>query len=211
MFCSVLFKTEKDIAEGSNPLISMNNTGKAKINVIELIRTYAEAPDYLKLANDNIIFQNSGGNGNKPGHWDIIKGESTVFIHSKIALGLNLSEDYAIQRVILHEMGHGVDLDVDDGLHLSQDVFLRQLIKSYRFSSYYARTRDDADSRYSEEIAEAISMVAYKNKSDKSTAKISVPVYDENKKLIDYEVLDYWEWHERYNEIATYLENTLNI
>ena len=202
---------EKDIAEGSNPLISMNNTGKAKINVIELIRTYAEAPDYLKLANDNIIFQNSGGNGNKPGHWDIIKGESTVFIHSKIALGLNLSEDYAIQRVILHEMGHGVDLDVDDGLHLSQDVFLRQLIKSYRFSSYYARTRDDADSRYSEEIAEAISMVAYKNKSDKSTAKISVPVYDENKKLIDYEVLDYWEWHERYNEIATYLENTLNI
>ena len=201
---------EKDIAEGNNPLISMTNNGKAKINVIELIRTYAEAPDYLKLANDNIVFQNSGDNGNKPGHWDIIDGESTVFIHSKIALGANLPEDYSVQRIILHEMGHGVDLDIDDGLQLSSNPEVISLIKKLKHSSYYARTKK-GNMRYTEEIADAISMVSYKDKADKSTAKIQVPVYDNNGKLINHEVLDYWEWHERYNDLAIYLENALGL
>ena len=202
---------EKDIAEGNNPLISMNNNGKAKINVIELIRTYAEAPDYLKLANDNIVFQNSGGiYDNLPGSWDMVDNESTVFIRTKTALSEYLPEGYSIQRVMLHEMGHGVDLDNDDGLQLSSNSEVISLIKKAKHSSYYARTKK-GNMKYTEEIADAISMVAYKGKSDKSTAKIQVPVHDNDGKWIGKEVLDYWEWHERYNDLAVYLENTLSL
>lgn len=202
---------EKDIAEGNNPLISMTNNGKAKINVIELIRTYAEAPDYLKLANDNIVFQNSGGEyDDLPGNWDMIDGESTVIIRTKTALSNYLPKDYSIQRIMLHEMGHGVDLDGDDGLQLSSNPEVISLIKKLKHSSYYARTKK-GNSKYTEEIADAISMVAYKDKIDKSTALIQVPVYDNKGKLVGQEVLDYWRWHERYNKLAVYLENALGL
>ena len=42
---------------------------------------------------------------------------------------------------MLHEMGHGVDLDSDDGLQLSSNPEVISLIKKLKHSSYYARTK----------------------------------------------------------------------
>ena len=54
-------------------------------------------------------------------------------------------------------------------------------------------------------------MVSYKHKHDKSTAVILSPVYDENKKIVGRELRNYYEWHEKYNELATYLEKKLDL
>ena len=56
-----------------------------------------------------------------------------------------------------------------------------------------------------------MSMVAYKNRPDKSTATIKVPKFDKNKKHIGYEVLGYDEWHERFYDLAIWLEKELDL
>ncbi|MBQ6629413.1 MAG: hypothetical protein IJH65_11450 [Methanobrevibacter sp.] len=53
--------------------------------------------------------------------------------------------------------------------------------------------------------------MAYKNRADKSTAKIKVPKFDKNGKHDGYEIIGYEEWHERFNDIATWLEKELGL
>ena len=53
--------------------------------------------------------------------------------------------------------------------------------------------------------------MAYKNRVDKSTAKIKVPKFDKNGKHDGYEIIGYEEWHERFNDIATWLEKELGL
>lgn len=67
------------------------------------------------------------------------------------------------------------------------------------------------DQKYEEVIADAVSMVVYKNIPDKSTATIKVPRFNENGKHVGYEVLGYDEWHERFNDLAMGLEKELNL
>ena len=97
------------------------------------------------------------------------------------------------------------------GLKLSNDDNIKKLIEKQGYSSYYATTKKSKNSKINEEIADAISMVSYKNKLDKSSAIIKVPVYGNNKKIENYEYLNYYEWHNRFYDLATYLENALGL
>ena len=201
---------EKSMTQGTNPLISMTNNGKAKINLIELLRTYSEAPPNMKKATDLIKILNKA-NGVTPGEWYMNNGISTIKIYAKTALSEFAQEQSPVQRTMLHELGHAVNLNDKIGLKLGNDEKIKKLIEKQGYSSYYATTKKSKNSKINEEIADAISMVAYKNKLDKSSAIIKVPVYDNNKKIENYEYLNYDEWHDRFNDLATYLENTLGL
>ena len=107
-------------------------------------------------------------------------------------------------------MGHGSDLNENIGLQLYKDSYILELIDKHGHSSDYARTKKGTR-RYKEEIADALSMVSYKNKQDKSTAIILVPVYDNNGKVVRRELLNYEEWHNRFEELATYLEKKISL
>ncbi len=202
---------EKSLTQGENIVISMKNNGKSEINLMELLRTYSEAPSSIKNPVDKIIFMNSGGKYDlEPGYWKMKNGESVVYIKTKTALNEIARGQCPIQRTILHEMGHGGDLNDIGGLLLSKDPVIIELINAHGFSSDYA-ARAVGALKYKEEIADAISMVSYKHKHDKSTAVILSPVYDENKKIVGRELRNYYEWHEKYNELATYLEKKLDL
>ena len=201
---------EKSMTQGTNPLISMTNNGKAEINLIELLRTYSEASPDMKKATDLIEILNKA-NGLTPGEWYMKDGSSIINIYAKTALNEIAQEQSPIQRTILHEMGHAVNLNEKIGLKLSNDENIKNLIEKHGYSSYYATTKKSKNSKINEEIADAISMVSYKNKLDKSSAIIKVPVYGNNKKIENYEYLNYDGWHERFYDLATYLENTLGL
>lgn len=198
------------MTQGTNPLISMSNNGKAKINLIELLRTYSEAPSDMKKATDLIEILNKA-NGLTPGEWYMKEGSSIVKIYAKTALNEIAQEQSPIQRTILHEMGHAVNLNEKIGLKLSNDENIKNLIEKHGYSSYYATTKKSKNSKINEEIADAISMVSYKNKLDKSSEIIKVPVYGNNKKIENYEYLNYDEWHDRFYDLATYLEKYIRF
>ena len=119
----------------------------------------------------------------------------------------------SIERILLHEMGHAVDLNPVHGLHLS-DPENNKCTREKKWGSKcseYAFTRKGNVNKRKEAISEAMSMVVYKNRSDKSTATIRVPKFDENKKYAGYEVIGYDEWHERYHDLAIWLEKELGL
>ena len=79
---------------------------------------------------------NSGGKYDlEPGYWKMKNGESVVYIKTKTALNEIARGQCPIQRTILHEMGHGGDLNDIGGLLLSKDPVIIELINAHGFSS----------------------------------------------------------------------------
>ena len=107
-------------------------------------------------------------------------------------------------------MGHAQDLNLIHGLHLSTKENHSQF-ENFGINSSEGAFEANDNQKYEEVIADALSMVVYKNIPNKSTATIKVPRFDENGKHIGYEVLGYDEWHERFNDLVMWLEKELNL
>jgi len=107
-------------------------------------------------------------------------------------------------------LSHAQDLNPIHGLKLSTKENLSQF-ENFGINSSENAFEAKEDQKYEEVIADAVSMVVYKNIPDKSTATIKVPRFNENGKHVGYEVLGYDEWHERFNDLAMWLEKELNL
>ena len=199
------------MTDGKNPLINITNNGKSNVDLGKILKAYYDAPEKNKKSTDRILFldEESPDKEDTLARWKHVEDKSVIWVYGKSALNEGLDETYSIDRIMYHEMGHAIDLDDNYGLRLSTNKNIKNLINAYRPSSYNA-TSGPTFKRYREGIADALSMVAYKNILDKSTAKIRVPKY-ENGKNVGYEILGYDEWHKRYYNLATFLENELNI
>ncbi|WP_042693453.1 hypothetical protein [Methanobrevibacter oralis] len=136
--------------------------------------------------------------------------ENTDFLH-------NLGGSDNIYRTMLHEMGHGVDLNDKTGLHLSTD---KKYIEAFKkdgptLSSTYALESYIDTNSLEEDVAEAISMVSYKNVKDKSSALIHVtyPIYDKKGNLINIEqkTLNYDEWCKKFPNRVKVIKKALGI
>ncbi len=222
----------KTATKGKNALISMNNSGELRYDLKKLIKTYYDAPAIMKKNNKSLTFLNRKGPGKgatlgknrrylNPEYEyygdnfiDIyLKSgfdENTDFLH-------NLGGSDNIYRTMLHEMGHGVDLNDKTGLHLSTD---KKYIEAFKkdgptLSSTYALESYIDTNSLEEDVAEAISMVSYKNVKDKSSALIHVtyPIYDKKGNLINIEqkTLNYDEWCKKFPNRVKVIKKALGI
>ena len=135
---------------------------------------------------------------------------SNIYIFSKSSLWYPRELGLDFQRQLLHELSHAQDLNPIHGLKLSTKENLSQF-ENFGINSSENAFEAKEDQKYEEVIADAVSMVVYKNIPDKSTATIKVPRFNENGKHVGYEVLGYDEWHERFNDLAMWLEKELNL
>nr|WP_295000941.1 hypothetical protein [uncultured Methanobrevibacter sp.] len=210
-------KIDKNLTDGKKPVIDSTNSSKGEIDLGRIIKSYAETPEPMKIATNNIEFLNEespteGDNKDALASHELEGNDSNIYVFSKSAVYGRIEDGESIERQLLHEMSHAIDLNPVHGLHLS-DPENNKCKHKRRWGSKcsdYAFTERKENIR-KEAIAEAMSMVAYKNRQDKSTAIIKVPTFDENKKYIGNEVIGYDEWHERFNDLAIWLEKELGL
>ena len=195
------------------PLIDIHNKSKGTVDVGRIIKSYYETPEPMKIATKEIIFLNEPspikGKLKNALAYHTLKGKDSIInVFSKSAL---IDENYgglSIERQLLHEMAHAVTLNPIHKLDIIKDLsqFENNGVKcsEYGFNQKGAKKQEET-------IAEAISMVVYKKRSNKSTAIIKVPKFDKNGKHDGYEIIGYEEWHERFNDIATWLEKELGL
>ena len=210
-------KINKSLTDGKRPLIDITNSSKGEVDLGRIIKSYVETPEPMKVATNKIEFLNeksptSGEDEGALAKHTLNGNDSNIRVFSKSALFGRVEDGESIERVLLHEMGHAKDLNPIHGLHLS-DPKNNKCTRKQKWGakcSNYAYTETGTNIR-KEAIAEALSMVTYKNRPDKSTATIKVPKFDKNGKYDGYEVIGYDEWHERYHDLAIWLEKELGL
>lgn len=203
----------KNTTDGRNPLIDIHNKSKGTVDVGRIIKSYYETPETLKIATKEIMFLNEPspikGELKNALAYHTLKGKDSIInVFSKSSLIDEKYSGLSIERQLLHEMAHAVTLNPIHKLDIMKDLsqFENNGVKcsEYGFNQKGIKKQEET-------IAEAISIVAYKNRADKSTAKIKVPKFDKNGKHDGYEIIGYEEWHERFNDIATWLEKELGL
>ena len=215
------FYISENLCKGRNKCISLNNKGGANYDLKEVLRIYDNAPLLLKQNTTSISFVNRN-NGDIIGRhsrykkmsneeWESVKdimGERDDYVEIfRDTLKNPQNSDENLARVMYHEMGHSVDLSWKGGLNLSTNLRYVEAMEKEGLSSPYARAhfmdnKIPIKQRLTEDVAETISMIAFKNNSNKKSAIIKSP---------DGTKTTYNEFIEKFPEKVKIIEEALQI
>ncbi len=180
----------KDLCKGKNRLIDLKNKNHAHYNLNEILQMYVDAPLIDKKLTTSVSFVNridSKSLGQyvnykkifSKNHWDEMNKRSNYFgkrdnyieiFRNGIEPTKYSSEN--LQRTLYHEMAHSRNESHFGGLHISETPEYKKTIKTEGFSSWYGeklykemmnRKNITWERIYSEDIAETISMMSFKN------------------------------------------------
>lgn len=192
---SIYFQTGLTTKKG---LIDLNSLSSDKKNLKNILLHYEEAPLLAKQNTKTIFFQNRNEMGG------MVNGDNCYYTSpSSSYYGQNYINIYKscieypsnvrsnMWRVLYHEMGHSVDTNAINGLHLSSDQrWLNAMrVDEGRFCSDYPAWCRNPDTQLKEDVAEAISMVSFDPKIDRRSAILQY----------DGEDVTYDEWVELFS------------
>ena len=111
---------------------------------------------------------------------------------------------------LLHELAHSIDLNSIEGLDISNNPLYHIAVLKDKIDKCSVLARNDQ-----EDVAEAIAMTVFKNKSDKRFAVITVdiPEYDRYGNIINVrtETIGYEEFCELFENRVRLIENLLGL
>ena len=175
----------------------------------DILKAYNEAPNFLKEANQIILFDDKSNHKGPSGVGDWL-GYHASYLNSH---GIIINEQSLhsktnpLYMVLYHEMSHGLDFSTSDDYgrkySLSRDI-VKPLVDKYGSATAYSKNNygkefSDEQTRYMEDLAEIIGITAsYK--------------YDKNFKVIDVDgkTVKAEKWVGNHKELYDWANNFMN-
>ena len=210
------FYIDDDLTKGSDAVVSLNNNGNCLHNLKDILETYHESLPLMKKTTKSIAFCNYNNSNNDLGlNTRYINPNSKYYGQSFIEIYKNsisapLVSSSNVHMSLLHEMAHSIDLNSIEGLNISDNPLYPIAVLKDRIDRCSVIAKNDQ-----EDVAEAIAMVVFKNKSDKSFARITVdiPEYDKYGNVINVsrETIGYEEFCVLFENRVSLIENLLGL
>lgn len=201
----IVFDKYYTIGEGSEKYIDMKNEGNCKYDFKEVIKIYNEAPEILKDSTNIILFPKTNPGNSICGYTQLhdsnLNMYKTIEIYEHTFNNLK-TKPCNLRQTMYHEMGHTLDLSMmtkksfygissskewTDTVTKERKWYEKKYKKPYPSSSQYG------SGKKTENWAETVSMVAMKELSDKSSAKLEYKREEKNRATV-YITADYKQW-----------------
>lgn len=213
------FYIDNELTQGVDVLVSLTNDGSCLHNLKDILKTYHEALPLMKKTTKSISFcnyddseKNLGLNTRyfDPNHK--YYGQNFIEIY-KSSVTAPLESSSNAHMSLLHELSHSIDLNSIEGLNISKNPLYPIAVLKDKISRCSVFAENDPG--FVEDVAEAIAMIAFKNRSDKKFAVITVnvPEYDEYGNIIktSTETIGYEEFCELFKNRVSLIENLLGL